>query len=141
MAPDDATDVIDELPADHAEQILIQMEPADAEEIRELLAYPSDSAGGIMTPASVSISPDLQASQAIAALQRVSEKPRRCITSMWSMNSSTFWSVLSLHRLVLTRKDTPVRELMVVDPVRVQATADRETAAACWSTTTCWRCR
>jgi len=129
MAPDDATDVIDELPVDHAEQILIQMEPADAEEIRELLAYPSDSAGGIMTPGFVSISPDLQASQAIAALQRVSEEAETMYYVYVVDELEHLLGVLSLHRLVLTRKDTPVRELMVVDPVRVQATADRETAA------------
>ena len=49
--PDDATDVIEELPSGEAEQILIEMEPAEAAEIRELLAYPPDSAGGLMTPA------------------------------------------------------------------------------------------
>src|SRR5262249_25349216 len=50
MDPDDATDVVEELPEAEAEQILIQMEPAEAAEIRELLAFPPDTAGGMMTP-------------------------------------------------------------------------------------------
>ncbi len=37
--------------------------------------------------------------------------------------------VLSLHRLVLTDADTPVRDLMVTDPIRIRAGADQETAA------------
>ena len=73
MDPDDATDVVEELPEAEAEQILIQMEPAEAAEIRELLAFPPDSAGGVMTPAFVAVAPDLRADQAIAALRRVAE--------------------------------------------------------------------
>ncbi|HET9659571.1 MAG TPA: magnesium transporter [Thermomicrobiales bacterium] len=129
MAPDDATDVIDELPEDQAEQILIQMEPAGAAEIRELLAFPADSAGGIMTPGFVAISPNLRASQAIAALQRVSEEAETMYYVYVVDDLERLLGVLSLHRLVLTRPDTPVRELMVTDPVRIDASADREAAA------------
>jgi magnesium transporter len=129
MAPDDATDVIDALPDEQAEQILIQMEPADAAEIRELLAFPPDSAGGIMTPGFVAISPNLRASQAIAALQRVSEEVETMYYVYVVDDEEHLLGVLSLHRLVLTRPDTPVRELMVTDPVRIEANADREAAA------------
>lgn len=129
MAPDDATDVIDELPDDQAEQILIQMEPADAAEIRELLSFPPDSAGGIMTPGYVAISPNLRASQAIAALQRVSEEVETMYYVYVVDDVDHLLGVLSLHRLVLTRPDTPIRQLMVADPARVLADADRETAA------------
>lgn len=128
MAPDDATDVIDELPADQAEQILIQMEPADAEEIRELLAFAPDSAGGIMTPGYVAISPTLRASQAITALQRVSEEAETMYYVYVIDDEEHLLGVLSLHRLVMTSPDTPVQELMVADPVRVEADTDRETA-------------
>jgi magnesium transporter len=73
MDPDDATDVVEELPRAEAEQILIQMEPAEAAEIRELLSFPAESAGGLMTPAFVAVAPDLRADHAIAALRRVAE--------------------------------------------------------------------
>ena len=58
MPPDDAIDVIAELPETEARQILVEMEPADAAELRELAAYPPDTAGGMMTPAFTAISPD-----------------------------------------------------------------------------------
>jgi magnesium transporter len=74
MDPDDAADVIEELPDAEAEQILIAMEPAEAAEIRELMAYPPDSAGGIMTPAFVAVAPDLRADQAVASLRQVAEE-------------------------------------------------------------------
>ncbi len=129
MAPDDAADVIDELPQDQAEKILIQMEPADAAEIRELLTFPPDSAGGIMTPGFVAISPTLRASQAIAALQRVSEEAETMYYVYVVDDDEHLLGVLSLHRLVLTRPDTPVRDLMLANPLRVYANADREIAA------------
>lgn len=129
MAPDDATDVIDELPAQQAEKILIEMEPADAAEIRELLSFPPDSAGGIMTPGFVSISPNMRASQAIAALQRVSEEAETMYYVYVLDDDEHLLGVLSLHSLVLTRPEVPVRELMASDPVRVTVDADQESAA------------
>src|SRR4029078_10565968 len=74
MNPDDATDVIDALPDEIAEHVLVNMEPGDAADIRELLAFDEESAGGIMTPAFVAISPDLKVDQAIAALRLVAEE-------------------------------------------------------------------
>jgi len=129
MPPDDATDVIDELPRDQAEQILIQMEPADAAEIRVLLSYPPDSAGGIMNPGFVAISPSLRAAQAVAALQRVSEEAATLYYVYVVDDQDHLLGVLSLHRLVLTSPDTPIRDLMVADPVRVLAVEDQEVAA------------
>ena len=43
--PDDATDIVEELSAVEAETILVEMEPAEADEIRELMAFPPDTAG------------------------------------------------------------------------------------------------
>lgn len=129
MAPDDATDVIDEMPKEQVEQILIQMEPADAAEIRELMSYPPDSAGGIMTPGFVAIAPTLRAAQAIAALQRVSEEAETMHYVYVVDDDEKLLGVLSLYRLVITSPNTQVRDLMVSDPVRVRVDEDREIAA------------
>ena len=60
--------------ATHSDDILVAMEPEEAEEIRELLAYPPIPPADIMTPAFVSIAPTLRADQAIAALRKVAEE-------------------------------------------------------------------
>ena len=72
--PDDATDIIAEVEPEFHEDILVAMEPEEAAELRELMAYPPESAGGIMTPAFVAISPVMRADQAVAALRRVAEE-------------------------------------------------------------------
>jgi magnesium transporter len=128
MAPDDATDVVDELSAADAERILIEMEPAEAREIRDLLAYPPESAGGIMTPAFVAIAPDLRADQAIAALRRVAQEAETVNYVYVLDREDHLLGVLSLHNLVLSRPQTPVRDLMVTDVVKVRADADQQEA-------------
>jgi magnesium transporter len=129
MDPDDATDVVEELPAAEAEQILIQMEPTEAAEIRGLLAFPPDSAGGLMTPAFVAVAPDLRADEAIAALRRVAQEAETVYYAYVVDAEEHLLGVLSLHNLVLTGPHTPVREVMVRDPIRIRASADQETAA------------
>src|SRR3954468_21574934 len=129
MDPDDATDVVEELPQAEAEQILIHMEPAEAAEIRELMAFPSDSAGGVMTPAFVAVDPSLRADQAIAALRRVAEEAETMYYAYVVDNAERLLGVLSLRNLVLARPETPVRDLMIHDPIRIRADAEAEAAA------------
>jgi magnesium transporter len=105
------------------------MEPDEAEEIRELLAYPPDTAGGIMTPAFVAIAPTLRADQAILALRKVAEEAETINYVYVTDPQEHLLGVLSLHKLVLTRPETPVSELMFTRPITVGATADQEEAA------------
>lgn len=127
--PDDATDIIFELPSEDREQILRAMEPEEAAEIRELSAYPPDTAGGRMTPAFVAISPDVRADDAIVLLRRVAEEAETIYYVYVIDTEERLLGVLSLHNLVLTRPNTAVREVMIADPIRVEASADQETAA------------
>jgi magnesium transporter len=127
--PDDATDIIAELPSEDREQILLAMEPDEAAEIRELSAYPPDTAGGRMTPAFVAISPDVRADDAVILLRRVAEEAETILYVYVIDEMERLLGVLSLHNLVLTRPDTPVQNVMVADPIRVKADADQETAA------------
>lgn len=127
--PDDATDILAELSDDAAELILQAMEPEEAAEIRELLPYPPDTAGGRMTPAFVAIAPNVRADDAIAMLRQVAEEAETIYYVYVLDDEERLLGVLSLHNLVLTRPDAPVRDVMVADPFRVRADADQETAA------------
>src|SRR5690606_12941401 len=70
---DNAVDIVSEIEASLAEQILMAMAPETASELRDLLVYPPDTAGGRMTPAFVSVAPELRADQAVVALRQVSQ--------------------------------------------------------------------
>jgi magnesium transporter len=129
MDPDDATDVLAELTDEEAEELLQAMEPDEAAEIRELLPYPPDTAGGRMTPAFVAIAPDVRADDAVLMLRQVAAQAETIYYVYVLDTEEHLLGVLSLHHLVLTSPDTPVSEVMVRDPFRVEASADQETAA------------
>ncbi|MBX3070324.1 MAG: magnesium transporter [Thermomicrobiales bacterium] len=127
--PDDAADIFSEIDESVSGEILVAMEPDEAAEMRELLAWPPDTAGGIMTPAFVAISPTLRADQAIAALRKVAEEAETVNYVYVTDPEDHLLGVLSLHKLVLTRPQTPVGELMYTRPTTVLANADQEDAA------------
>jgi magnesium transporter len=130
MDPDDAADVVEELIPHEAEAILVEMEQEEAADVRELLSYPPESAGGIMTPEFVALSPDLTANEALALLRRVSEEAETIYYAyVTEPRTNRLLGVLSLRNLVLSRPATPISELMVTDIAKVRADADREHAA------------
>jgi magnesium transporter len=129
MDPDDAADVLENLPSPTMDQILVRMRAEDAAEIRELAAYPPDSAGGIMTPAFVAVAADATSDQAIAAIRALVDEAET-VNYVYVVDAERhLLGVLSLYRLLLSPGETPVRELMAPTTVRVRASADQEAAA------------
>lgn len=70
MQPDDAADLLSELPEDQASALLDLMEPEDASDVRRLLAYESDTAGGVMTTEAVVLPPETSIATALAHIRR-----------------------------------------------------------------------
>src|SRR5207302_10409108 len=71
MEPDEAADVLGDISADRAADLLSRMDQEEAEDVRELLAYPEDSAGGILTTEYISIPVGLTAEQTIERLRKL----------------------------------------------------------------------
>jgi len=70
MPPDEAVDLLEDMPIGKAEEVLGQIPEDESEQLKELLKYPPDSAGGIMTPAMVKVRGDLTVEQALEHLRR-----------------------------------------------------------------------
>jgi magnesium transporter len=129
MAPDDAADVVEEMPEEQAEAILVEMQAEDAEEVRALLAYPPESAAGIMTREVVTVSPDLTADETLAAIRRVAREAETIYYVYVTDPNEHLLGVLSLRDLVLAPAHTPIGEITIRDPLTVPANADQEVAA------------
>jgi magnesium transporter len=112
MAPDEAADLLAELPEDRSHELLELMEDEDAKDVRKLLAYPEDTAGGIMNTDFYTASPDLTAWQ-------VMEQMRKSLPEAESLdyvyvidNESHLIGVFSLRKLVLSDPHAFVQDFM-----------------------------
>ena len=75
MDPDDAADLIAELQPELAETLLQRMAPEDAEDVRSLLSYSRETAGGLMTPEPVIVGPDATVADCLALLREEEVPP------------------------------------------------------------------
>ncbi len=66
MSADDAADLIADLAPETARQLLELMEPEEARDVRRLMSYEEETAGGMMTPEPVILSPDATVAEALA---------------------------------------------------------------------------
>jgi len=70
MEPDDAADLIAHLPDERREHLLELMEPKEAEDVRMLLSYAPDTAGGLMTPEPIVVSAEATVAEGLALIRK-----------------------------------------------------------------------
>jgi magnesium transporter len=112
MAPDEAADLLAELPEERSQELLNLMEAAEAKDVRRLLAYPEDTAGGIMTTEFVAISPNLSAEQTVAILRDLADEAETIFYVYVTDDEGRLQGVFSLRDLVLARPESPVTAFM-----------------------------
>lgn len=122
MSPDDAADLLGDLPEDRAEAILDLMERDESEDVRELLGYPEDSAGGIMTNEFVAVHADLTAQQAIEEIRTAAAEVETIYYVYVIAKDETLVGVISLRQLLLARPEDKLSFFMHTDIITVQAT-------------------
>ncbi|SFS15423.1 CBS domain-containing protein [Agrococcus baldri] len=70
MEPDDAADLIGHMPAERGETLLDLMDPDEAEDVRMLLSFGADTAGGLMTTEPIILASDSTVAEALALMRR-----------------------------------------------------------------------
>ena len=129
MAPDEAADLLAELPQDRSRELLNLMEDEEAEDVRKLLTYPDNSAGGIMTTEFVAIGPNLTAEQVISILRESAHEAENIFYIYVTDSEQHLVGVFSLKDLVLAKPDTPVTEFMHARVVSVNLLDSQDDAA------------
>ncbi len=130
MEPDDATDIVGALDDDLRMRVLAELRDDETgEEVRALLAWPPETAGGIMSPQVFVMPDDASCGQAIAALQAEHESIENIHYVYVVDDRQRLVGVTSLRSLLTHSPRTKLTEIMVVDPISVAPSQDQEEVA------------
>ncbi len=124
MSPDDAADLLQDLPQDRAQALLRLMEAEEAEDVRELLEYPQDTAGGLMSPEFVWGYRDMTCQEAIDLIRRLSPVAELVYYIYVVDEEKHLLGVLSLRDVIVSNPDTILEEIMSRDLLFVRVDAD-----------------
>ena len=128
MAIDDAADLLGGLSPAEVKDLLSLIDE-EAEEIRGLLKYPEDSAGGIMTTDFIALSEDITVEEAITRLREIAPEAE-IIYYVYVIDSQTKLSgVLSLRDLIAAEDGTFLKEIMYRNVISATAQMDQEEVA------------
>src|SRR5919112_6257845 len=114
MSPDEAADVLGDLPEDKAEELLGLMEHDEQADVVELLPYEDDTAGGLMTTEFVTLPRALTVGEALARLRETAETPNM-IYYLYVVEEEGSWKlagVIALRSLILAEPSAPLSEVM-----------------------------
>ncbi len=129
MDPDDAVDLLVELPDNVRAELLSRLSRKDAERLTKLMAYPPDTAGGLMTPEVVALSLAMTAQGAIDVLRARQESAGTVYYAYAVDDTHRLQGVLSLRDIALARPDRSLGELVIRDAISVRVDQDAEEVA------------
>jgi Mg/Co/Ni transporter MgtE len=126
MSPDDAADLIQDLSRADGEALLSRLQPDEAEEIRSLLGFEEESAGGLMTTEFFDVDARELAGDVIERLRHRSPDEEHAHHLFVVDEERVLVGELSLYELVIADPRTPVADLMHDDPISIQADEDQD---------------
>lgn len=126
---DDAVELVEEMPANVVSRILAQADPDTRKMINEILQYPEDTAGSVMTTEFVELQGTWTAQQAIEHIRKVGVDKETINTCYITGRTHKIKGVVSMRTLILADPETKCEDLMSTSPVTVQTLEDQETVA------------
>ena len=130
---DDAVDLVEEMPANVVSRILAQADPDTRKMINNILKYPEDSAGSVMTTEMVELQGSMTAAQAIAHIRKVGVDKETINTCYITGRTHKLKGVISIRSLILADPDAICQDLMTPSVVSVNTLEDQETVAQMFS--------
>ena len=130
---DDAVDLIEEMPANVVKRILRSADKDMRKQINELLKYPEDSAGSIMTTEFISLRPDMTAEMAIKRIRRTGVDKETIYTCYVNDENNKLIGITTVKDLLLANDDDVVRDMMEENVISVHTLDDQEKVAQMFS--------
>jgi CBS domain-containing protein len=129
MDADDAADLLGELPEEQQSVLLAEMNEYTAGELRELVKYEEDTAGGLMTTDYTWIYPHRTAEQTIRKIREIAPESEFIYYLYVVDKQDRLLGVLTLRALLLAPPDEPIERIMVSDVVTVSPDAEARDVA------------
>lgn len=128
MDPDDRAALLDELPSEVTRRLLNAMSPANRHETQEILNYPEESVGRLLTPDYVRVRPDWTVERALAHIRRWG-RDAETINWVYVIDSEgRLVDDIRIRSILLAEPETTIRELMDDRFVALRASDDQEEA-------------
>ena len=128
MSLDDLTDILSEIEEDERHRIMNLLSKEDADDVKELLVYDEDSAGGIMTTGYIEINKNMTAKEAIDHMRENALDAETIYYIYVFDNDEKLVGVLSLRELITARDSVIVEDLMSENIISIDVDEDREEA-------------
>ena len=125
---DDTVDLLEELPANLVNRILDTVSPSDRTLINQLLNYPEDSAGSIMTTEYVDIRETMTVAQTMAHIKETGIH-KETIYTCYVTDHRRLLGIVSAKDLMTTADDVLIRDLMETEIISVSTHTDKEEVA------------
>lgn len=129
MYVDDAVDMLEEMPAVVVNKILRHADVETRKEINELLKYPEDSAGSVMTTEYMSLKSDMTVADAFERIRRTADEKEDIYTCYVISPSRKLEGTVTLKEMFLTSKDTIIGDLMETNIISANTLDDQEKVA------------
>ena len=131
---DDAADLVEEMPATVVRRILEQADPEMRSSINQILRYPENSAGSIMTTEYVALRPNMTVEESITRIRRQGVDKETIYTCYVIDNDRTLLGLVTVKSLLLCEDDdTPISQIMVTNLISVTTQDDQEEVARMFS--------
>lgn len=129
MYADDATDLFEEMPANVVKKLLNKVDPETRRNINQLLKYPDNSAGSLMTVEYLDFKEYITIKDAIKKIKREYDESETINTCYVTDKKKKLIGEVKLKDLVINDEDTPVNEIMNEDFMYVNTLTDQEEVA------------
>jgi len=127
LAPDDAADLIQEAPAEEREGLLALLDDATRREVKGLLDYAEDDAGGLMNTRYSRLRADMTVDEAISYLRRDARAREKTVYYAYVVDvEERLLGVVSFRDLIVASGEKLVREVMRTEVISAPEDLDQE---------------
>ena len=129
---DDTVDIIEDMPANVVSRILRNTDASTRSQINQLLNYPKDSAGSIMTTEFVYLHPDSTVEESFARIRQVG-LDKETVYTCYVTKNRVLMGVVTVKTLLLSSYETHIRDIMETNLLSVKTHEDKEEVAQMFS--------